>query len=125
MTLGISATGSRPYFAKYIIEQLSNALNRNIQHQDQISRITVDLTPSSRYKPIIQQHPSLDRRRKEWVIVNTNRFSEVGKIVEKNSITTLLYQHWIICEGSDLFTKCAGCSTSSMNGQTSTGTCIR
>ncbi|CAG8623613.1 1810_t:CDS:2, partial [Rhizophagus irregularis] len=60
------------------------------------------LTPSPRYKPIIPQHPSLDRRsrrRKEWVI--------------------------IICEGSDLLIKCAGCSTSSMNGQTSTETCIR
>ncbi|GBC51437.2 uncharacterized protein OCT59_019444 [Rhizophagus irregularis] len=32
MTLGISAAGPLPYFAKYIIEQLSNALNRNIQH---------------------------------------------------------------------------------------------
>ncbi|CAB5194394.1 unnamed protein product [Rhizophagus irregularis] len=102
MTLGISAAGPLPYFAKYIIKQLSNTLNRNIQHQDQTSRITVDLTPSPRYKPIIPQHPSLDRRsrrRKEWVI--------------------------IICEGSDLLIKCAGCSTSSMNGQTSTETCIR
>ncbi|CAB4379287.1 unnamed protein product [Rhizophagus irregularis] len=72
MTLGISAAGPLPYFAKYIIEQLSNALNRNIQHQDQTSRITVDLTPSPRYQSIMLQHPSLDRRRKEWVIVNTN-----------------------------------------------------
>ncbi|CAB4446701.1 unnamed protein product [Rhizophagus irregularis] len=72
MTLGISAAGPLPYFAKYIIEQLSNALNRNIQHQDQTSRITVNLTPSPRYQPITPQHPSLNRRRKEWVIVNTN-----------------------------------------------------
>ncbi|CAG8745749.1 5783_t:CDS:2, partial [Rhizophagus irregularis] len=79
----------------------------------------------TKYQPITPQHPSLDRRRKEWVIVNTNRLSEVGKIVEKNSVTTFLYQHWIIREGSDLLIKCAGCSTSSMNGQTSTGTCIR
>ncbi|CAB5196262.1 unnamed protein product [Rhizophagus irregularis] len=125
MTLGISAAGPLPYFTKYIIEQLLNALNRNIQHQDQTSRITADLTPSPRYQPIMPQHPSLDRRRKEWVIVNTNRLSEVGKIVEKNSVMTFLYQHWIIREGSDLLIKCAGCSTSSMNGQTSTGTCIR
>ncbi|PKY16126.1 hypothetical protein RhiirB3_428452 [Rhizophagus irregularis] len=72
MTLGISAAGFLPYFAKYIIEQLSNALNRNIQHHDQTSRITVDLIPSPRYQPIILQHLSFDRRRKEWVIVNTN-----------------------------------------------------
>ncbi|CAB4407837.1 unnamed protein product [Rhizophagus irregularis] len=125
MTLRISAAGPLPYFAKYIIEQLSNALNRNIQQQDQTLRITVDLTPSPRYQPIIPQHPSFDRRRKEWVIVNTNRCSEVGKIVEKNSVMTFLYQHWIICEGSDLLIKCAGCSTLSLNGLTSTGTCIR
>ncbi|PKY58248.1 hypothetical protein RhiirA4_480000 [Rhizophagus irregularis] len=125
MTLGISTAGSLPYFAKYIIEQLSNALNRNIQHHDQTSRSTVDLTLSPRYQPIIPQYPSFDRRRKEWVMVDTNRFSEVGKIVEKNLVTTFLYQHWIIREGSDLLIKCTGCSTSSMNGLTATGTCIR
>ncbi|CAB4427000.1 unnamed protein product [Rhizophagus irregularis] len=61
MALRISVIGLLLYFAKYIIEQLLNTSNRNIQHHDQTSRITVDLTPLPRYQPIILQHSSFDR----------------------------------------------------------------